>query len=68
MSKETMPQLTDAEETQLRALIETKGERGLIEAIEVPRNTLARVLGRLPVRRGTVAQVRAGLVRLGGSA
>lgn len=45
----------------MHVLVERMGERGLITELAISRQTLGRVLAGLPVRRGTLALVRAGL-------
>lgn len=54
--------VSSAEERQtLYVLIRRMGERALIEELAISRQSLGRVLAGLPVRRGTLALVRAGL-------
>ncbi|TKC98601.1 hypothetical protein [Polyangium fumosum] len=45
----------------LRRLIEKMGERAVVAELNVSRQALGRTLAGLPVRRGTLALVRAGL-------
>jgi hypothetical protein len=49
------------EQHQLRALVRKMGERAACEALGIARSTLARALAGLPVRRGSVALLRARL-------
>jgi hypothetical protein len=56
--------LTTSERKQLRRLVATLGERKLMSTIILSRSSLARVLAGLPVRRGTLELVRAGLRKL----
>jgi predicted RNA-binding protein YlqC (UPF0109 family) len=54
--------ISSAEERRaLHVLLERLGERTLIMELAISRQSLGRVLAGLPVRRGTLALVRAGL-------
>jgi hypothetical protein len=62
MTSEAMrTELSDSECSELRALVERIGENCAIEILNISRETLARSLAGLSVRRGTVALIRAGL-------
>lgn len=56
-------QLSLAEQAELCRFVEEAGERAAVELFKINRSTLARVLGRLPVRRATLAVVRMALVQ-----
>ena len=58
--------LIEADQSRLRDLIRDRGEAAVVELLGVPRQTLARCLGGLPVRAGTAALVAAALARLTG--
>lgn len=47
----------------LSALIARVGERACLERLQIGRATLSRALAGLGIRRGTVAQIRAALLR-----
>ncbi len=53
--------LTPYERRRLKSLLAESGERKLLDQIGLSRSSLARVLAGLPVRRGTLELVRAGL-------
>jgi hypothetical protein len=54
---------TTADIRRIHALVEAHGERATCEKLGIPRLTLARILGSLTVRRGSLALLRAGLER-----
>jgi hypothetical protein len=60
--------LTDLEIQTVRNLIEVHGETVACQRLEVSRSTMARVIARLPVYRGTIMIVRAALQRIQGVA
>jgi hypothetical protein len=53
--------LTKAEREAIKKTIELAGEPLVLEMLSIGRQTLARVVAGLPVRRGTVALVRQGM-------
>jgi hypothetical protein len=57
--------LTDNEVKSIRLLVGRKGERGAAEELHVSRNSLQRLMARLPSQRGTVALVRQRLTSIG---
>ncbi|HEX9297718.1 MAG TPA: hypothetical protein VF881_17870 [Polyangiaceae bacterium] len=57
--------LTDHEVQTIRQLIGRIGERKASEMLHVSRNSLQRLLARLPSQRGTVALVRQRLATIG---
>ena len=58
--------LTENEVRSIRALVAREGEREAAEALQVSRNSLQRLMARLPSQRGTVALVRLRLTTIGG--
>jgi hypothetical protein len=58
-------QLTEKEARVVRAMVTRLTERGAAEALHISRNSLQRLLARLPSQRGTVALVRVRLTALG---
>ena len=56
--------LSENDITRVAELVRKRGQGGAVEALAISRESLARVLARLPVRRGTVALVRQGLATL----
>lgn len=56
--------LTERDKRRLQELISLHGEQTTIEKLGVTRHALARVLGGLPIRRGTAALFRVGLASL----
>jgi hypothetical protein len=57
--------LTDREVQTIRQLIGRIGERKAAEMLQVSRNSLQRLLARLPSQRGTLALVRQRLTAIG---
>jgi hypothetical protein len=57
--------LAESEVKAIRTLVAREGERGAAEQLHVSRNSLQRLLARLPSQRGTVALVRQRLTSLG---
>jgi hypothetical protein len=57
--------LTEHEVKAIRLLVARKGERVAAEELHVSRNSLQRLMARLPSQRGTVALVRQRLTSLG---
>lgn len=55
--------LPDDLKKALTVYVQRVGERAALEAIEITRATLSRALAGLKIRRGTVAQIRAALLR-----
>jgi len=53
--------LTAGEREALRVFVEKKGLVGAAKALELGRDTIARLLATLPVKRETIAHVRAKL-------
>jgi len=64
-SKTTTAPLPMAHRSSLRKLIDSKGEKGAIDALgTVSRATLTRALAGLPLRRGTILVIEAALGKL----
>ena len=57
--------LTENEVKTIRLIVLQSGERAAAETLHVSRNSLQRLLARLPSQRGTVALVRLRLAALG---
>ena|SRR5690349_7123604 len=57
--------LTENEVKAIRFLVARKGERAAAEELHVSRNSLQRLMARLPAQRGTVALVRQRLTSIG---
>jgi hypothetical protein len=57
--------LTENEVRSVRALVARDGERETARALQVSRNSLQRLMARLPSQRGTVALVRLRLTTIG---
>jgi hypothetical protein len=57
--------LTDSEVKAIRLLVARDGERAAAEQLHVSRNSLQRLMARLPSQRGTVALVRQRLTSMG---
>jgi len=57
--------LTDSEVKAIRSLVARDGERAAAEVLHVSRNSLQRLMARLPSQRGTVALVRQRLTSIG---
>lgn len=56
--------LPDHHQQRLRTLLAERGEGAVVALLGLPRQTLARCSGGLPVRAGTAALVAAALERL----
>jgi hypothetical protein len=54
------PEIRDA----VRTLVESIGERAVVERLAVSRMALLRIIAGMPVRRGTIALCRIGLATL----
>ena len=57
--------LTESEVRTIRQLVAMNGERGAADVLQVSRNSLQRLIARLPAQRGTVALVRQRLTTIG---
>jgi hypothetical protein len=57
--------LTESEVKAIRTLVARDGERGAAAQLHVSRNSLQRLMARLPSQRGTLALVRQRLTSLG---
>jgi len=65
MSTDLTKLLTENEVQSIRQLVGHIGERKTAETLHVSRNSLQRLLARLPSQRGTVALVRQRLAAIG---
>jgi hypothetical protein len=52
----------------LAAMLRQQGETSLVKELGLSRQTIARIMGGLPVRRGTIALLRVGLAERASSA
>jgi hypothetical protein len=57
--------LSENEVNSIRVIVAQSGERVAAEALHISRNSLQRLMARLPSQRGTVALVRLRLAALG---
>lgn len=57
-------ELSDAERSYLRHLVETLGEHVVVERLGTTRHAIARLIAGLPARRGTVLLARIALARI----